>query len=48
MSQHYKNQQRTLTSLTFELRKNTVLREIRKAGKIKLIPKDITNFSEVN
>lgn len=45
----YKNQQEfTLTFLTFELTKKTILREVRKADNIKLIPKDINNFSEVN
>lgn len=49
MGQYYKIQQEfTLTSLTFEMTKKTVLREIRKAVKIKLILKDITDFSEVN
>lgn len=49
MGQRYKNQQElTLTSLTFELTKKTALREVKKADNIKLIPKDLTNFSEVN
>lgn len=49
MGQHYENQQEfTLTSLNFELKKKTVLGTMRKADKIKLIPKSITDFSEVN
>lgn len=43
MGQHYEEgQQFTLVSLTFELTEKTTLGEMRKADKVKLIPKGIT------